>query len=175
MKNSPTTLMKWVQVVYKNSMLVKGPNQKVNTTNRKVFLPFACVNSDHQFQSCKTNQDNIWCVSDASKWCQVWSIYMCPWRSNFLTRADLNFCAEVGFTLKIIFLLEQIKLFQQLEGSSLDEEGFPKDGIALWAAKGGFENYLFNNAFWNSPLKEIILDTIKWKWLNDGFQYIRIW
>lgn len=51
-------------------------------------------------------------------------------RSNFTAQVDLYFCAEVGFTLKIIFFLVQIKFFQGLVGSSENEEGFPKEAIS---------------------------------------------
>ena len=49
------------------------------------------------------------------------------------------------FISKIIFFLDQIKIFQGLVGASLDEEGFPMEGISHWAAK--FQQNLAQKGF----------------------------
>lgn len=52
----------------------------------------------------------------------TWLVFKSIRGVQFLFWVDLSFCEHVGFHIKIIFFLNQIKLFQGLGGVFIDEE-----------------------------------------------------
>ena len=80
----------------------------------------------------------------------TWGLFICGGVDPICSLGQLVLLCTCGFHLsKVIFFLDQIKFFQGLGGASLDEEGFPIEGICHWVAKliGPSINALSNALF----------------------------